>query len=376
MQIGIDARLTYHQRAGISRYTRHLLEELAKIDHENEYLVFQHRKHKKPLVKAENFRRVSLYTPVHNRLEQPLLYLELMLHQLDLLHSTDFIPALYAQIPSVITVHDLGFLRWPHFLTQDNATYYSQIDRAVRHAQHIIVPSQSTKNDVIGQLGVPEGKISVIYEAAASLYKPLPVASTRREVARDFGIPETYILFVSTIEPRKNIGGLLQAFRYLKDKYNVKETGLVLAGKRGWLYEEVFETVESLDLQDSTFFVGRVPDEDLRRLYVGARCHVHPAFYEGFGLPPLEAMACGTPTVVSHTSSLPEVVGDAALVVDPYDWEEIAVAIHRLLTDDDLHAELREKGLQRASIFSWKRAAAETLEVYRGVVKGAKQSGR
>ena len=143
-------------------------------------------------------------------------------------------------------------------------------------------------------------------------------------------------------------------------------------GKRGWLYEEVFKTVEELGLQKTTFFVGRVPDEDLRSLYVGARCHVHPAFYEGFGLPPLEAMACGTPTIVSNTSSLPEVVGDAALLVDPNEWEEIAVAMHRMLTDDTLHGELRQKGLQRASIFSWKRAAVETLEVYKQVF--AKQS--
>jgi glycosyltransferase involved in cell wall biosynthesis len=367
MQIGIDARLTYHQRAGISRYTLHLLEELACLDRENEYVVFQHRKQPEPLINAPNFQRRTLYTPVHTRAEQIMLRLELMLHPLDLLHSTDFIPPLYSPIPSVITVHDLGFLRWPHFLTEDNATYYSQIDRAVRHARHIIVPSHSTRNDVIGQLGVPKSKISVIYEAVAPIYQPLPVESTRAAISQKYKIPENYIIFVSTIEPRKNIGGLLQAFHYLREKYNVKDTGLVFVGKRGWLYEEVFKTVEELGLKESTFFVGRVPDEDLRSLYVGARCHVHPAFYEGFGLPPLEAMACGTPTIVSNISSLPEVVGDAALLVDPNEWEEIAVAMHRLLSDRDLHAELRQKGLQRASIFSWKRAAVETLEVYKQV---------
>src|SRR5690606_8750199 len=134
--------------------------------------------------------------------------------------------------------------------------------------------------------------------------------------------------------------------------------------------EEVFKTVDEFDLADSTFFVGRVPDADLPSLYVGARCHVHPAFYEGFGLPPLEAMACGTPTIVSNTSSLPEVGGDAAITAAPNDWEELAVAMHRLLTDDELHTDLCEKGLRRASIFSWKRAAAETLAVYKQVVKG------
>jgi len=370
MRFGIDARLTYHQRAGIGRYTLFLLDELAKADHENRYTVFQHRKDKEPLVSAPNFQRKTLYTPVHFRLEQPLLTAELLFHSLDLIHSTDFIPPLYSKVPSIITVHDLAFLRWPHFLTEDHATYYSQIDRGVRHARHIIVPSQSTKSDVIGQLGVPESKISVIYEAAASLYRPLPLEETRQTVARRFSIPTNYIFFISTIEPRKNIGGLLQAFHHLRTKYNLTDTALVLAGKQGWLYEQVYETVEKLGLQDSTFFVGRVTDEELHQLYVGARCHVHPAFYEGFGLPPLEAMACGTPTVVSNTSSLPEVVGDAALMFDPNDWEEMAVAIHRLLVDDELHAEMREKGLQRAGVFSWSRAAAETLNVYQAVARG------
>jgi glycosyltransferase involved in cell wall biosynthesis len=370
MRFGIDARLTYHQRAGIGRYTLFLLDELAKADHENRYTIFQHRKDREPLVVAPNFQRKTLYTPVHSRMEQPLLMAELLFHNLDLIHCTDFIPPLYSSLPSIITVHDLAFLRWPHFLTKDHATYYSQIDRGVRHARHIIVPSHSTKNDVIGQLGVPESKISVIYEAAASLYRPMPIDQAQAAVRKRFSVPTNYILFVSTIEPRKNIGGLLQAFHHLRTKYNLTDTALVLAGKQGWLSEKVYETVETLGLQDSTFFVGRVTDEELHHLYVGARCHVHPAFYEGFGLPPLEAMACGTPTVVSNTSSLPEVVGDAALLVDPNNWEEMAVAIHRLLTDSDLHAEMRQKGLQRAAVFSWSRAAAETLDVYQAVVEG------
>ena len=152
MRFGIDARLTYHQRAGIGRYTLFLLHGLAKADRENQYTVFQHRKDKEPLIEAPNFQRRTLYAPVHFRLEQPLLMAELPFHNLDLLHCTDFIPPLYSRIPSIITVHDLAFLRWPHFLTEDHATYYSQIDRGVRHAHHIIVPSQSTRNDVIGQL--------------------------------------------------------------------------------------------------------------------------------------------------------------------------------------------------------------------------------
>ena len=367
MRVGIDARLSYHQPAGISRYTKHLIEELAHLDRESAYTVFQHRKQRDPLADAPNFQRRTLFAPVHSRVEQSMLAAELSFHSLDLLHSTDFIPPLHSSIPSVITVHDLAFLRWPHFLTENHASYYSQIDKAVEHARHIIVPSESTKNDVVGQLGASPKKISIIYEAAAPHYCPLSQEQCRTAMQAKYGIPEKYIFFVSTIEPRKNIEGLLDAFHHLRKYYGVDDTGLVLAGKPGWLYEEIYRRVEQLDLGRSTYFIGRVPDEDLHQLFVGARCHVHPAFYEGFGLSPLEAMACGTPTIVSNTSSMPEVVGDAGLIVDPSNREEIAVAMHRLLTEEPLHQELSQKGLQRASVFSWSRAALETLDVYRMV---------
>jgi glycosyltransferase involved in cell wall biosynthesis len=368
MQIGIDARLMHHQPAGISRYTWHLLHALARLNTEDDFTVFQHRKHRERIIDRANFKRATLFAPVHTRLEQTMLPLELMRYPLDTMHSTDFIPPLYTNIPTIITVHDLAFLHWPHFLTESSAAYYGQIDRAVRRAQHIIVPSDSTRQDLMRQLGVAPGKVSVIYEAADPRFKPLPIDQARHAVQQKFGIPDNYIFFVSTIEPRKNVTGLLQAYRHLRDAYNLSDTALVIAGGKGWLYEEVLEAVEELGLEDSTFFLGRVSDDDLQELYVAARCHVHPAHYEGFGLPPLEAMACGTPTVVSNVSSLPEVVNDAALLVNPEDWEEIAVAIHRLLTDADLHAELRNKGLRRADCFSWDKAAQQTMDVYRQVV--------
>jgi glycosyltransferase involved in cell wall biosynthesis len=367
MRIGVDARLMHHQPAGISRYTWHLLHALAKLNHEDEFVVFQHRRHQAPLINQANFRRGTLLSPVHHPVEQWLLPLELLRFPLDLLHSTDFIPPLRSPVPAVITVHDLAFLHWPHFITKASAAYYGQIDRAVRHARHIIVPSENTKHDLIGQLGVLENRVSVIHEAADPLFQPLPVEATRHEVMSKYGLPASYIFFVSTIEPRKNVTGLLSAFHHLRQRYNMTETALVLAGSHGWLYEETLETVHKLNLGEATRFLGRVSDEDLRKLYVAARVHVHPAHYEGFGLPPLEAMACGTPTIVSNSSSLPEVVGDAALLIDPNDHEEIAVALHRLLTDDQLHAELRSKGLQRAKCFSWESAARSTMEVYRKV---------
>lgn len=342
---------------------------MAELDATDEFIVFQHRNHKTPLIEAPNFRRATLYAPVHHRLEQYALALELYRFPIDLLHSTDFIPALHGPHKSVITVHDLAFLHYPHFLTAESAAYYGLIDKAVVRADHIIVPSEHTRTDLIGQMGVSADKVSVIYEAANPMFAPLPVDETRRAMAARYGIPETYFLTVGTIEPRKNVTGLLQGFACLKEKFGLSSpVGLVIAGSRGWLYDETLEAVRALNLGESTFFVGRVSDSDLQKLYVGARAHLHVAHYEGFGLPPLEAMACGTPTIVSNVTSLPEVVGDAALLVNPRDSEEIAVAMHRLLTDDALHAELCEKGLQRARTFSWEKAAQRTLEVYRQVV--------
>jgi glycosyltransferase involved in cell wall biosynthesis len=286
---------------------------------------------------------------------------------LSLIHSTDFIPPLRSSVPSVITVHDLAFLHYPHFLTASSAAYYGQIDRAIRSARAVIVPSESTKRDVMAMLGVPANKISVIYEAAAESFTPLPLDEATAYVKRHYNLPASYMLVVGTIEPRKNITGLLQAFHILRTQYNVRDTTLAIAGGKGWLYDETLETIDKLGLRSSVRLLDRVSDEALHQLYVAARCNVHPALYEGFGLPPLEAMACGTPTIVSNVSSLPEVVQDAALLIDPEDPEDLAIAMNRLLADDALHAELREKGLARAACFSWHRAAQATYEVYRRV---------
>lgn len=367
MRIGVDARLMHHQKAGISKYTWHLLKALQDVDLDDEFIVFQHRKHSSPVIEGGKFRRATLFAPVHTRLEQFMLPLELLRFKLSLLHATDFIPPLRTHLPTVITVHDLAFLHYPHFLTASSAAFYGQIDRAVRSANAVIVPSESTKHDVMAMLGVPANKISVIYEAAADTFTPMPRAQALAYVQQHYGLPESYIFFVGTIEPRKNITGLLQAFHILRTQYSSQETTLAIAGGKGWLYDETLEMVERLGLRGRVRFLDRVSDEALHHLYSAARCHVHPAIYEGFGLPPLEAMACGTPTIVSNVSSLPEVVQDAALLVDPNNPEEIAVAMHRLLADDALHAELRAKGLQRAQCFSWRRAALATLDVYRRV---------
>ncbi|MGE5141576.1 MAG: glycosyltransferase family 4 protein, partial [Rudaea sp.] len=266
--------------------------------------------------------------------------------------------------PSVITVHDLAFLLYPRFLTRESARYYGQVDLAARRASQIIAVSQSTKRDIIKLLGVPPERVTVIYEASHPIFRQLDHDRAREHVAERYGITQDFILFVGTIEPRKNLPTLLQAFRRMLDVYHVDAT-LAIAGKPGWLTDQMNENVSSLNLNDKVHFLGPVPNEELVYLYNAARVFALPSYYEGFGLPPLEAMACGTPVVVSNTSSLPEVVGDAGQMVDPNDVEAWSVSLSRVLTDKDLRNEMCEKGLRRTASFSWERTAREHLAVYR-----------
>jgi glycosyltransferase involved in cell wall biosynthesis len=368
MRIGIDARLVFYNRAGIGEYIMQLVEALAKLEPEDNFILLQSRKDKTSIISSNGFSRVSLWTPSHNRFEQPALSFEISRLGLDLLHSPDFIPPFRRKYKSVITIHDLAFLLYPHFLTKESARYYGQIDQAWRKTDHIIAVSEATKRDSIRMLGVPENKITVIHEAANPIYRQLPQAEAQRRVQQKYKFDRDYILFVSTIEPRKNLPGLLQAYRRLIDQYKRDEL-LVLAGANGWLWEEVYETVNRLNLDGRVIFLGRIPSEDLLYLYNAARVLVHPSFYEGFGLTPLEAMTCGTPVIVSNTSAIPEVVSDAALMIDPHDIDGLTVAMWRVLTEKELRAELICKGLKRAGQFSWKKAAQKTLEVYRKIGK-------
>jgi len=364
MRVGIDARLVYYSQAGIGQYILHLVNSLAQLDSQNEYVLLQSRKDETTILDQPNFRRVALWTPSHHRLERYSLNVELMRLGLDVLHSPDFIPPHRPTCKSVITVHDLAFLLYPHFLTKESARYYGHIDQAVRWTDHIISVSKSTKQDTVEHLGVPEDKITVVYEAANPIFCPIDRAEAQEQVRNRHGVDGPFVLFVSTIEPRKNVPTLLRALHQLRQCYK-EDIRLVLAGGRGWLFEDAFAVVEDLKLDDRVHFLGRVSSQDLLYLYNAAEMLAHPAFYEGFGLPPLEAMACGLPVIVSDVASLPEVVGDAGLLIDPNDVDELTVAMWRLLNDSELWQEMRGKGLRQAGRFSWERAARETLDIYR-----------
>jgi len=363
MRIALDARLLYYQQAGIAQYTQRLLTALAEIDHQNDYIVLQSRKDRRRLVSAANFRRHPLWTPPHHRLEQLTLPLELAPLRLDVLHSPDFIPPLRRNCRAVITVHDLAFLLFPGLLTAESQRYYGQIRRAVHSAEAIIAVSESTKCDLIAHTAAPAAKITVVYEAAGPAFRPVTDAAALAVVRQKYGLPEEFVLFVGTIEPRKNLATLLKAWSKIRISNFEFRNSLVIAGKPGWLYEETI--AQARELGTAVQFIGGVRPEDLPALYSAARLFVLPSLYEGFGLPVLEAMACGTPVVCSQASSLPEVAGDAALLVEPHDVDGLAAALQRALSDEALRRQMIARGLAQAARFSWEKAARETLAVYR-----------
>lgn len=369
MRIGFDARLVYYQQAGIGQYILQLVQSLARLSSWGELWVFRSRK-APPLPLPHHVRQASLWTPSHHRFESAALVTELTAKRLALLHSPDFIPPFGGRFRSIITIHDLNFIHFPQFLTSESARYYGQIQRAVERADHIITDSNWTRDDVLGQLGVPPERVTTVYLASNPVYRSITDRQEVRRAVTRYGLPSDFIIFVGTLEPRKNVPTLLKAFRQLRDGgYNVH---LAIVGRKGWLYDEVFSTLTELKLADSVHFLENVSNEDLVRLYNAARCLALPSYYEGFGLPPLEAMACGTPVVVSDRASLPEVVGDAGLLVDPDRPEALCAALARILDDSELRKSLRQRGLIRAGEFSWARAARETMAVYERVLDEAK----
>jgi len=374
VRIGIDARIVAYRRGGIASYTRQLLPALASLDPQTDYRILYNRRERGRNEAGPNFRRAITWTPPHHRLERWTLGIEIARLQLDLLHSPDFIPPALGVRRSVITVHDLNFIYYPQFLTAESRRYYKeQIAWAVERADHILADSEATRADLVRLLEVPPEKVTTAYLAADPAFRPLPASQVGPVLAR-YDLPHDYLLFVGTLEPRKNLPGLLSAYRILLDRGET-QAPLVMVGGRGWLYEETFTRVEKLGLADQVCFLHNAPDADLPAIYNGAALLATPSFYEGFGLPALEAMACGTPVVVSNRGSLPEVVGDAGIQVNPDEPESIAEGLAAVLGNPDLRDRLREDGLAQAARFTWQETARKTLEVYHKVL-GLHPSGR
>lgn len=291
MHIGIDTRLTYYRTGGISTYMRRLVSALEAIDTRNRYTVFQSRKASQQL--ANRFNNASLWTPCHHRLERIALSVELARFGLDLLHSPDFIPPIHGARKHVITVHDLTFLHYPQHLTEEARHYYNdQIQTAVKQADHILADSQATKTDLINMLNVPDDKITVHMLGVEDKFKVLD-GNLLESCRQKHQLPENFILFVGTFEPRKNILGLLKAYKLLIEELP-DSPPMLLVGRPGWLFDETMQSIAELKLGEHVLWRENIDDDDLPAVYNLASMLVLPSFYEGFGFPALEAMACGT----------------------------------------------------------------------------------
>jgi len=290
---------------------------------------------------------------------------------LDVCHWSDSVFVRLPHVAHVMTVHDAIPLRHREWHPRKDALHYARRLQLVgRDATRIIAVSESTRRDIIELLGVAPERIDVIPEAAGPEFRPPADPTAMREALARHGLREgDYVFYVGTIEPRKNLVRLATAFKAVIERRPELTTRLVLAGQGGWLSDPIYARLEALGLGDRLLMPGRVPLEDLPAFFHGARAMAYVSLYEGFGLPPLEAMACGVAVVASNNTSIPEVVGDAGLLVDPYDVGEIAAALERVLTDDALRADRMARGLHRAAQFSWAKTAALTVETYRRAIE-------
>ncbi len=368
MSVYFDISAAVHRRAGLGRYAESLARGLLPLLGEELAFFYNREAGIEPLAGLEHVpsRTVSLgYKPWRMLVwlgQAGRVGFNRLLPGARLYHATEHLLMPLRGIPTVLTVHDLIFRRYPAHHKPLNRTYLNAtLPLFCRRAGHIIAVSEQTKRDVMAAYGVPAAKISVIYEAADRRFRPQP-PEVVAEVRARYSLPPRYVLFVGTIEPRKNLGRVLAAFERLHREGLTD--ALVIVGKRGWLYDDFFAQLEASPAREAVIFPGFVPDADLPAIYAGSQAVAFPSEFEGFGLPVLEGMASGAPVICSNTSSLPEVAGDAALLVDPLDTDALAAALRRVLADPALAADLRSRGYAQAARFSWPRAAQETVAVY------------
>ncbi|MCC6615046.1 MAG: glycosyltransferase family 4 protein [Anaerolineae bacterium] len=368
MHIKLNAHLLSAQpgyrAAGIHRYIDHLLREIraaAPDDWRFTAMVGARNQVQYPGVEM---RRASLDTesPLRRILWEQLVQ-PWALAGCDLHHALAFVAPFALQVPAVVTVYDLSFIHYPERLPKSRRLYLSQATRyTCTHARRVIAISKSTAADVAASLDVSPDKIDVAPPGCdLTLFKPLPPAQVA-EFRQAQGLPERFWLFIGTLEPRKNLPVLLEAYAALPHQERLP---LILAGGKGWDYEPIFAAVERYGLTDEVHFPGYISADMLPFWYNAAEAFIYPSVFEGFGIPVLEAMACGTPVLVSDASSLPEVAGDAGMCVPPHDPAAWSVALRRIYADDAWRAEARQMGLQRAEIFTWRATAEATIASYK-----------
>lgn len=377
MRIGIDYTSAATQSAGIGRYTRELLRALLALPSDNRYSLFYASRSRIEQSAISNqqsaisnqqsaIRRLPFHDKwlmrLWHRLQIPI-PVELIVGKVDLFHSPDFtLPPTLPGVPTLLTVHDLSFIRDPDSAWPSLRAFLNKaVPRSVQRATHVLADSQATKNDLVELFGTPAGKITVLHSGVEARFAPVRDQSEIDRVCAKYQLPRPFILSVGTLQPRKNYARLIEAFASMAASI---PHHLVITGGQGWLVESIFEQVKRSGLEGRVLFPGFVDDADLPALYSAAHVFALVSLYEGFGLPLLEAMACGTPVVGSNISSLPEVIGEAGLQVDPRSVDDIASALQQMIDRPELCQRSIGLGLERAKMFSWDKAARELLAIY------------
>jgi glycosyltransferase involved in cell wall biosynthesis len=370
VKVAIDARKIHD--FGIGTYIRNILRQLARLDRQTEYvLICQPADRELALSLGENFRvEVDSSRPYSFR-EQLSIPWALLRTRAHLLHEPHYVLPPLVRCPTVVTIHDCIHLRFPQYLPNRAALTYAraQMGAAARRSNRILTVSEASKRDILEFFAVDPDKITVIHNAIDERFAGSPPEQDVQRVAERYQLHDKFVLYVGNVKPHKNLERLLDAFHLLHQTPGLEQVKLVVIGDEISRYAALRRAVHRYNLHKFVRFLGFLPDETLAIVYRLAGVFVFPSLYEGFGLPPLEAMASGTPVVTSNVSSLPEVAGDAALLVDPTSAEAIADAMRRVLTDPALAAELSARGLKRARAFSWEHAAARIRGIYLDVAQ-------
>lgn len=382
MHIALNCQLLSMNVTGVTRYISGLVRALPRVDPAHQYtLLVNRRVPERLLPQASNVEQRVTHFPINGTKtrilwEQFVQPLEVAFRGFDAIHHTDrSMPWLPTGIPSVSTIQDISYASFPKTYTRGKVIYSEITARiAAVRADRIITVSENTKHEMMHYLKVPEEKIRVIYSAVDDIFQPVSSVKVLQEARQRFDLPDRVILYVGSLNPRKNLVTLIRAYAELK-RTTVLSHKLVLVGPNEWKSDPVFQTIRDLGLESEISLPGLIQGLELVHLYNLADLFVFPSLHEGFGFPPLEALACGTPLVCSNRASLPEVVGEAAIMVEPRDVKGLAQAMERVLTDRDLAQQLRGRGLERARLFSWEKTARETLKVYEEVARKGNPPG-